>query len=69
MKRTYRNLNEISLQKNYLQIIKYTLDYSDNNRFSTNFLKLRGKKNACIGSICINLFESFITSKQSFLIL
>ncbi len=49
--------------------MKYTLDYSDNNRSSMSFLKTRGEKDTYIGPICINLFESFITSKQSLLIL
>ncbi len=53
----------MSLQKNYLQIIKYTLDYSNNSRFLTNLLKIKGEKNICIGFICISLFESFITNK------
>ena len=57
------------LQKNYLRIMKYALDYSDNSRSPANFLKTKGEKGACIGPICISLFESFITSKQGFLIL
>src|SRR6266566_6912197 len=68
-KRTYRNLNEISLQKNYLRTIKYALDYSNNNRSSANLLKIRGEKDVYIGSIYINLFESFIINKQGFFIL
>ena len=62
-KKIYKNLNEISLQKNYLQIIKYTLNYSDNNKSLTNFLKIKKEKGICIGSIYINLFENFITNK------
>ena len=68
-KKTYKNLDEISLQKNYLRTIKYALDYSDNSRSLTNFLKIKGEKCAYIGSIYINLFESFITSKQNLFIL
>ncbi len=68
-KRTYENLNEISLQKNYLQTMKYALDYSDNNISSASFLKIKGEKDAYIGPICISLFESLITSKQNLLIL
>ncbi len=55
----------MSLQKDYLQIIKYTLDYSDNNRSPTNFLKIKKKKDAYIDPIRINLFKNFITNKQS----
>ncbi len=62
-KRIYRNLNEISLQKNYLQTIKYTLDYSNNSRFPTNLLKIKGKRDAYIGFIRISLFENLITNK------
>ena len=69
MKRIYKNLDKMSLQKNYLQIIKYALDYSNNSRFSANFLKIKGEKGVYIGSIYISLFESFITNKQNFLIL
>ena len=43
-KRIYKNLNEMSLQKNYLQIIKYILNYSNNNKSLANFLKIRKKK-------------------------
>src|SRR6266699_5001544 len=43
-KKTYKNLDEISLQKNYLRTIKYTLDYSDNNRSPKNLLKNKEKK-------------------------
>jgi len=68
-KKTYENLDKISLQKNYLWIMKYTLNYSDNNRSLTSFLKIKGEKGTYIGPICINLFESFITSKQSLFIL
>ncbi len=57
------------LQKNYLQTIKYTLNYSDNNKSPTNFLKIKKKKDAYIGSIYINLFENLITNKQSLFIL
>src|SRR6266699_1948946 len=67
-KKTYGNLDEISLQKNYLRIIKYALDYSNNSRSSTNFLKTKKKRGIYIGPIYINLFESFITSKQGLLI-
>ena len=67
-KRIYRNLNEMFLQKNYLQIIKYVLDYSDNNRSLTDFLKIKGEKDVYINLIYINLFESFIMNKQSFFI-
>ncbi len=63
MKKTYRNLDEMSLQKNYLQIIKHILDYSDNSKSSTNFLKTKGEKSIYIGPIYINLFENFITNK------
>ncbi len=59
----------MSLQKNYLQIIKYTLDYSDNSKSPTNLLKIKEEKDIYISSIRINLFENFITNKQSFLIL
>ncbi len=58
----------MSLQKNYLQTIKYALDYSDNSRSSTSFLKTKGKRNTYIGLIYINLFENLITSKQSLFI-
>ena len=68
-KRTYKNLDEMSLQKNYLRIIKYALDYSDNSRSLANFLKIRGERDTYIGSICINLFKSFITNKQRLFIL
>ncbi len=43
--------------------MKYTLNYSDNNKSLTNFLKIKGKKNIYINPIYINLFESFITNK------
>ena len=62
-KKIYKNLNEMSLQKNYLRIIKYALNYSDNNRSLANLLKTKGEKGAYIDLICINLLESFITSK------
>ncbi len=62
-KKIYRNLNEIFLQKNYLQIIKYTLNYSDNNRSSANFLKTKGEKDTYIDPIYISLFNNFIMSK------
>ncbi len=68
-KKTYRNLDKMSLQKNYLRIIKYTLNYSDNSKSSPNFLKTRGKRGGCIGLIRINLFESFIINKQNLFIL
>ncbi len=68
-KRIYRNLDEMSLQKNYLQIIKYTLNYFDNSKSLASLLKIRGEKDAYIGSIYINLFENFIMNKQSFFIL
>src|SRR6266699_1050656 len=68
-KRTYKNLDEMSLQKNYLRIIKYALNYSNNNRSPANFLKTRGEKDAYIGPIYINLFENLITNKKSLLIL
>ncbi len=68
-KKTYRNLDEISLQKNYLRIIKYTLDYSNNSRSSTSFLKTREKKDTYIGPIYISLFKNFIMNKQNLLIL
>src|SRR6266566_1349944 len=68
-KRTYGNLDEMSLQKNYLQTMKYALDYSDNNRSPANLLKIRRERGACIGPIRINLFESLITSKQNLFIL
>ncbi len=68
-KKTYRNLDEMSLQKNYLRTIKYTLNYSDNSRSLANFLKIKGEKGIYIGPIYISLFESFIISKQSFFIL
>src|SRR6266566_3015678 len=67
-KRIYKNLDEMSLQKNYLQTIKYALDNSDNSRSLANLLKTRGKKGAYIDLIYINLFENFITNKQSLLI-
>ncbi len=69
MKKIYKNLNKMFLQKNYLQIIKYTLDYSDNNRAPTNLLKIKGEKDVYIGPIYISLLESFITNKQGLLIL
>ncbi len=62
-KRIYKNLDEMFLQKNYLQIIKYILDYSDNNRSLTSFLKIKRKKDTYIGPIYINLFKSLIISK------
>src|SRR6266699_2727786 len=68
-KRTYGNLDEMSLQKNYLRTMKYALDYSDNSRSSANFLKIRGEKGAYIGLIYISLFENLITSKQGLFIL
>ncbi len=58
----------MSLQKNYLQIIKYILNYSNNNKSLANFLKIKGKKGIYIGPICINLFESSIINKQNFFI-
>src|SRR6266699_7055121 len=69
IKRIYGNLDEISLQKNYLRIIKYTLDYSDNSRSPTSFLMIKGERGVCIGPIYISLFKSFITSKQGLFIL
>ena len=62
-KKTYRNLDEMSLQKNYLRIIKYILNYSDNNKSPESFLRIRRKKDTCIGPIRINLLESFIANK------
>ncbi len=62
-KKIYRNLDEMFLQKNYLRIIKYILDYSNNNKFLTNFLKIKKKKGIYISFIYINLFESFIINK------
>ena len=68
IKRIYRNLDKISLQKYYLQTIKYALDYSNNNKSPMNFLKIRKKKGIYIGLIRINLFENLITNKQNFFI-
>ena len=68
-KRIYGNLDEMSLQKNYLRIIKYALNYFDNSKSLASLLKIRGEKGAYIGPICINLFENFIMNKQSFFIL
>ncbi len=68
MKKIYRNLDKMSLQKNYLQIMKYILDYSDNNRSLMNLLKIKGEKDIYIGLIYINLFKSFIINKQSLFI-
>ncbi len=68
-KRIYENLDEMSLQKNYLRIMKYILDYSDNSRFLTSLLRIRGERGVYIGPICISLFESFIMSKQGLFIL
>ncbi len=59
----------MSLQKNYLRIIKYALDYSNNSRSPTNLLGTKGKRGAYIGPIHINLLESLITSKQDLFIL
>ncbi len=67
-KKTYKNLDEIFLQKNYLQTIKYALDYSNNSKSLANFLKTKGERGIYIGLIRINLFENFITNKQSFFI-
>ena len=69
MKRIYRNLNEMSLQKNYLWIIKYVLDYFDNSRSLANFLRIKKKKDVYIDPIYISLFEIFIINKQDFFIL
>ncbi len=68
-KKTYKNLNKMFLQKNYLQIIKYTLNYSNNNRSPTNLLKTKKERDIYINPIRINLFESFIINKKSFFIL
>ncbi len=62
-KKIYRNLNEISLQKNYLQIIKYILNYSDNSKSLMNFLKIKKEKGTYIDPIYISLFENFIINK------
>src|SRR6266699_5311182 len=68
-KRTHGNLDEMSLQKNYLRTMKHALDYSDNSRSPANFLGTRGERGTYIGPIRINLFENLITSKQGLLIL